>query len=263
MACPCLELPHHHYDDEKDDDSDAARAASVVVGHLFVAQRGRGAWQRPLHQNSNDNNDDDNNNNNNNSSHLDDFVPIRAPPRRQQQQQQQHPTPQYTLIQSFEATHGNHGEQEAIAQRALSNNNNDNNANTTTTIRMIRMDSQAKYAMVATGHADVYLRLSRTQRPHENIWDHAAGVILVEEAAAAAAARSTMTMTTMTMTLDLGNGNNGPNESHHDVGVVVVTDRRGRPLDFGTGTAKLVNNDGVVVTTSRGVQQRILEALQQ
>ncbi|MFO1538981.1 MAG: inositol monophosphatase family protein [Chloroflexota bacterium] len=45
----------------------------------------------------------------------------------------------------------------------------------------LRMDSQAKYAVVARGDASIYLRI-----PHgdyrENVWDHAAGVLVVEEA---------------------------------------------------------------------------------
>ncbi|HXG64531.1 MAG TPA: 3'(2'),5'-bisphosphate nucleotidase [Blastocatellia bacterium] len=48
----------------------------------------------------------------------------------------------------------------------------------------ILMDSQAKYGAVASGQADIYLRLPNPRRPdyRENIWDHAAGAIVVEEA---------------------------------------------------------------------------------
>ena len=46
-----------------------------------------------------------------------------------------------------------------------------------------RLDSQAKYAMVATGEADVYLRFPyRSRAGNENIWDHASGVFLCQQA---------------------------------------------------------------------------------
>ncbi|MFM7131422.1 MAG: inositol monophosphatase family protein [Isosphaeraceae bacterium] len=45
-----------------------------------------------------------------------------------------------------------------------------------------RMDSQAKYAAVASGAADIYLRLPTSSTYREAIWDHAAGVLIVEEA---------------------------------------------------------------------------------
>lgn len=65
----------------------------------------------------------------------------------------------------------------------------------------VRMDSQCKYGIVARGDASIYLRLTRYtpapspllgahQQTHrvssssyvENIWDHAAGVVIVKEA---------------------------------------------------------------------------------
>lgn len=48
----------------------------------------------------------------------------------------------------------------------------------------LRMDSQAKYASVACGQADFYLRLPNPAQPHyrEKIWDHAAGSFIVKEA---------------------------------------------------------------------------------
>ncbi len=71
------------------------------------------------------------------------------------------------------------------------------------------LDSQCKYAVVARGQADAYLRLP-TQRSYvEHIWDHAAGVVIATEAGA------------------------------------TVTDKDGRPLDFSKG-AGLAANSGVV-----------------
>jgi 3'(2'), 5'-bisphosphate nucleotidase len=45
----------------------------------------------------------------------------------------------------------------------------------------LRMDSQAKYAAVADGRGEIYLRHSWGNHV-EKIWDHAAGVLIVEEA---------------------------------------------------------------------------------
>jgi len=46
----------------------------------------------------------------------------------------------------------------------------------------VRMDSQAKYATVARGEAQIYLRLPTRKDYREKIWDHAAGMLVVEEA---------------------------------------------------------------------------------
>ena len=45
----------------------------------------------------------------------------------------------------------------------------------------LRLDSQAKYAVVARGEAEIYLRLPAKYGYREKIWDHAGGVLLVEE----------------------------------------------------------------------------------
>ena len=46
----------------------------------------------------------------------------------------------------------------------------------------LRLDSQAKYAVVARGEAEVYMRLPTKVGYKEKIWDHAGGVLVVEEA---------------------------------------------------------------------------------
>ncbi|MBL4808918.1 MAG: hypothetical protein JKY43_02535, partial [Phycisphaerales bacterium] len=47
-----------------------------------------------------------------------------------------------------------------------------------------RLDSQCKYAVVARGQADAYLRLP-TKKPYvERIWDHAAGACIASESGA-------------------------------------------------------------------------------
>jgi HAL2 family 3'(2'),5'-bisphosphate nucleotidase len=77
-----------------------------------------------------------------------------------------------------------------------------------------RMDSQAKYAVVAAGEGDVYLRLPTKAGYEEKIWDHAAGALLVE----AAGGR--------------------------------VTDIHGAPLDFSRGRT-LSANKGIVATNAK------------
>lgn len=51
-----------------------------------------------------------------------------------------------------------------------------------TTAAPVRMDSQCKYLAVARGDADLYLRLPTKKGYAEKIWDHAGGVLLVQEA---------------------------------------------------------------------------------
>jgi 3'(2'), 5'-bisphosphate nucleotidase len=46
----------------------------------------------------------------------------------------------------------------------------------------LRLDSQAKYAVVARGQAHAYLRLPTRKGYVERIWDHAAGSLLAVEA---------------------------------------------------------------------------------
>jgi 3'(2'), 5'-bisphosphate nucleotidase len=86
-----------------------------------------------------------------------------------------------------------------------------------------RMDSMEKYARVATGDADLYLRLPRigSTRPHM-VWDHAAGVALVEAAGG------------------------------------VVTDVDGSPLDFSLGKT-LANNTGMIVANPR-IHEKVVRA---
>lgn len=80
----------------------------------------------------------------------------------------------------------------------------------------VRVDSQVKYAVLALGDAEVYLRLPKPDMPgyREKIWDHAAGVIIVEEAGG------------------------------------MVTDINGNMLDFGQGK-KLLNNKGIIGTNGQ------------
>ena len=78
---------------------------------------------------------------------------------------------------------------------------------------LIRLDSQCKYAVVARGQADAYLRLPTRADYIERIWDHAAGALVAREAGC------------------------------------LVTDIHGQPLDFAQGRG-LERNTGVVCATS-------------
>jgi len=88
----------------------------------------------------------------------------------------------------------------------------------------LRIDSQAKYAIVASGEAEIYLRLPRPGTDYtERIWDHAAGALVVEAAGG------------------------------------TVTDIHGTPLTFTHGPL-LKSNTGVVATNGL-VHEDVLDAL--
>jgi len=117
------------------------------------------------------------------------------------------------MVESVESGHSDHSLQGRIARQVG------------LTKPSVRMDSQAKYGAVARGQAALYLRLPSPKTPdyRENIWDHAAGALVVEEAGGR------------------------------------VTDVRGKPLDF-AGGARMVDNRGVVVTNGR-IHDQVLREL--
>lgn len=88
---------------------------------------------------------------------------------------------------------------------------------------MVRLDSQVKYGAVAVGGAEVYLRPRSRPDYRESIWDHAAGVAVVEHAGGR------------------------------------VTDLDGLPLDFSRGR-RLEGNRGVVATNGR-VHDHVLDVI--
>jgi 3'(2'), 5'-bisphosphate nucleotidase len=77
---------------------------------------------------------------------------------------------QAAFCESVEAAHSNQSEQAEIAKRLG------------IVQPSVRMDSQAKYASIARGAGDVYLRLPAKKGYQEKIWDHAAGQLIVIEA---------------------------------------------------------------------------------
>lgn len=88
----------------------------------------------------------------------------------------------------------------------------------------VRLDSQCKYAVVARGQADGYLRVPARRGYIERIWDHAAGSLVAAEAGC------------------------------------LVTDLEGRLLDFSTGRG-LEKNRGIVCAPPR-VHGRLMAALE-
>ncbi|SIN94312.1 3'(2'), 5'-bisphosphate nucleotidase [Singulisphaera sp. GP187] len=87
----------------------------------------------------------------------------------------------------------------------------------------VRLDSQAKYAVVARGDADIYLRLPTKADYREKIWDHASGALILAEAGG------------------------------------TITDLDGRPLDFTLGR-ELAGNRGIVATNGP-LHDRVVAAL--
>ncbi|ROW13427.1 hypothetical protein VPNG_04428 [Cytospora leucostoma] len=75
-----------------------------------------------------------------------------------------------TFCESVEAGHSSQGEAAEIAGKLG------------ITKPSVRMDSQAKYASIARGAGDIYLRLPTSKTYVEKIWDHAAGDLIVREA---------------------------------------------------------------------------------
>jgi 3'(2'), 5'-bisphosphate nucleotidase len=144
-------------------------------GLLFVAERDGGAWQLPLVEDGT----------------TDSPAQISVDP-----------TADPALARYAESVEAGHSSQSGAARLA---------ADLGIAHPPLRLDSQAKYAVVARGEAGIYARL-----PHgdyrENVWDHAAGSIIVREAGG------------------------------------VVTDIRGRPLDFTAGR-RLEHNVGIVAAS--------------
>jgi len=158
-----------------------------MEGLLTVAARGQGAWILPIDGPAYP-------------------KPIRVSP--------QHDPAQARLLRSFEAKHTNVSKidlfAEALGAQALP----------------VRMDSQAKYTILAAGEGEIYLRLLSESQPdyHEKIWDQAAGAIIVEEAGGR------------------------------------VTDLDGKPLDFNQGRT-LSRNRGICATNGV-LHEEALHALQ-
>jgi 3'(2'), 5'-bisphosphate nucleotidase len=146
------------------------------IGVLFVAERGTGARMMPLFEADAD--------------RAGELIHAAAPAT----------TAEARYAESVEAAHSDQSEAARIGA-ALG-----------ITAEPVRLDSQTKYAMVARGDASIYLRVPRGDY-RENVWDHAAGVLIVTEAGGR------------------------------------VSDVEGKPFDMTTGQ-RMVNNRGAVVTAA-------------
>ncbi|NQV26660.1 MAG: 3'(2'),5'-bisphosphate nucleotidase [Rhodopirellula sp.] len=120
--------------------------------------------------------------------------------------------PDARLCESVESGHSSHSRSAQIA------------GSLGITKEPVRLDSQAKYAVVARGEADIYLRLPTRQAYQEKIWDHAGGALVVQEAGG------------------------------------TVSDINGKPLDFTQGH-ELKLNRGVVVSNGP-LHNAVIQAVQ-
>jgi 3'(2'), 5'-bisphosphate nucleotidase len=154
--------------------SDGYRPELDGQGSLVIAVRGQGAWTTSLAAPEN-------------------YDRLHVSTRRDPAQAR--------LLRSYETGHTNVGQIDLFA-RALG-----------VQAEPVLMDSQAKYAVLASGKGDLLLRLLSASKPdyREKIWDQAAGSLILEEAGGC------------------------------------ITDLDGRPLDFTTGRS-LIHNRGILAS---------------
>ena len=169
----------------------AVRSTDAGAGVVFLAAAGQGAWQEPLTS----------------RAHLGDHAnaartPVRARPWSRGDA--------IRLGGSVERAHSASDALEAAAS-ALG------------PVVPVRVDSQAKYALVARGDADAYVRRSPSPGYRECAWDHVAGALVAREAGC------------------------------------TVTDVHGRPMDFGGGR-RLAASEGVLCAAP-GLHGALLAAL--
>jgi len=155
--------------------NDPAMADRTGCGLLYAAERGNGSWEFP------------------------DGDPGATPLRITCPEWSTHKA--IRCCASVESHHSNKGQTSALLERFTNEK------------VMVRLDSQTKYAVLARGQADAYLRLPTQNDYRERIWDHAGGMLVAQEAGA------------------------------------IVTDVRGEPLDFTHGS-RLEHNRGVIAAAS-------------
>jgi 3'(2'), 5'-bisphosphate nucleotidase len=167
--------------------ADAHRPAPGGPGSLIVAVRGGGTWTQPLHDSGN-------------------WSRLAVSTERD--------VSAARLLRSVEKAHTNTSRIDKLLE-ALG-----------TTAEPIAMDSQAKYAVLASGGAEVLVRLISPSRPDyvETIWDQAAGSIVITEAGGR------------------------------------VSDLDGKPLDFSQGR-RLTRNRGILATNGH-LHEKVLSTLQ-
>ncbi|CAK8561296.1 unnamed protein product [Lathyrus sativus] len=88
----------------------------------------------------------------------------------------------------------------------------------------LRVHSMVKYAAIARGDAEIFMKFAKSGYK-EKIWDHAAGVVIVEEAGG------------------------------------VVTDAGGRPLDFSKGTYLEGLDRGIIACSGVTLHEKLIDAV--
>lgn len=88
----------------------------------------------------------------------------------------------------------------------------------------LRVYSMVKYAAIARGDAEIFMKFARAGYK-EKIWDHAAGVVIIEEAGG------------------------------------VVTDARGNPLDFSKGIYLEGLDRGIIACAGSNLHDKIIGAV--
>jgi len=115
------------------------------------------------------------------------------------------------ILESVEAAHGDHDAHARIKEHLGIGG------------ASVRLDSQAKYGVLARGEAEIYLRMPTRPGYRECIWDQAAGSLVIEEAGGR------------------------------------VTDAFGRDLDFTQGR-RLLQNRGIIATNGP-LHDRLVEGI--
>jgi len=156
-------------------------------GVIGAASLGRGCWQKSLHQS--------------------DWNKVEV--------SSQDRASETRLLRSFEASHTNEAEIETLVE------------NLSVTAEPVRLDSQAKYLLLARGDAEAVIRCLSPKRPNykEKVWDQAAGSIVVTESGGR------------------------------------ITDLAGKSLDFSHGNT-LARNTGVIATNKK-LHEALLTGLPQ
>ena len=167
--------------------TDAATPDTEGPGSVILAARGQGTWVASLEGDS------------------DGWRQLHVSDRKDGSQAR--------LMRSFEAGHTNVNQVDLLANELG------------VRVEPVRMDSQAKYAVLAAGGGEVMVRLLSPQQPdyREKIWDQAAGALILEEAGGR------------------------------------ITDLDGKPLDFTQGRM-LLNNRGVLATNGH-LHEALLKGL--
>lgn len=191
LGCPSLNSPP--------DTGDLRSTNMGSLGTLVVAGRGRGTWAAPLDV----------------RLRPDAHSSYHEPGEFKRVYVSKHVAPsQARLLRSFESGHTNVGQIDEFAH-VLG-----------VQAEPVRMDSQAKYAVMAAGGGELLLRLLSPAKPNyrEKIWDQAAGSLVIEEAGGR------------------------------------VTDIHGKRLDFTAGRT-LANNRGILASNGH-LHPAALRALQ-